>query len=477
LPVEPDFLEGGKNGFLEKFAIHGELTERAMGVLFGTDGIRGRANRHPMTAEVALKVGRAAALLLGRPECGGAVIIGQDPRVSGDMLAQAAAAGVLSAGLDACRVGVVPTPAVARLVVETAAPLGVMISASHNPFEDNGIKIFQAGGYKLDDGMERQIEALVLGGDSDCGQSAAPPGEMRIIEAPLARYRRFLAEAVPLGTLEGFGMVVDCANGATSAVAPRLFRDLGARVSVIADRPDGRNINRDCGSEHPGELCRSVVAAGARVGLAFDGDGDRIRAVDETGKVLTGDQLIAIFAESLLAHHRLNPKKVVTTVMSNLGLKTALRNLGIDHEASAVGDRRVMEKMVSTGAVLGGEDSGHIIFRDLHTTGDGVLSGLRLLALMMESGRPLSELARVITVFPQVMINVAVRAKPPISDLEPVRHEIQQVEAELDGKGRVLVRYSGTEPLCRVMVEGPTASLTESLGARIAAAVAKTIGV
>ncbi len=449
-----------------------------MGVLFGTDGIRGKANQHPMTADLALKVGRAAAKVLAAPQAaGGAVIIGQDSRHSGDMLAQAAAAGVLSAGLDACRAGVLPTPAVARLVVETGAPFGIMISASHNPFDDNGIKIFQARGFKLDDTEEDRIEALVLGEDPDSRSAFVAPGRMQALGDADQRYRRFLTSLVNPEGFKKLTVVLDCANGAASAVAPEVFAAAGARVTAIANHPDGRNINHRCGSQHPEALRQAVLEAGADAGLAFDGDADRLLAIDETGKALTGDQLIAIFAWHRMRQNRLCPRRVVTTVMSNMGLKTALEEMNIAHEISAVGDRRVMEKMRATGATLGGEDSGHIIFLDAHTTGDGLLSGLRLLEVMAESGRPLSALADVMTVFPQVLLGVAVRDKPPIGDLQAVAREIAQVEAELAGKGRVLVRYSGTEPLCRVMVEGPSLQQTEALCGRIAAVVKEAIGV
>lgn len=450
----------------------GESTGR----LFGTDGIRGRANQEPMTAELALRAGRAAAQVLARPDRRGPVIIGQDPRLSGDMLAQAAAAGVLSAGLDACRVGVVPTPAVARLVVETGAPLGVMISASHNPFEDNGIKIFQADGLKLDDATEGRIEESILAGREASAAPLPSPGAMATLDDARERYRRFVVEAVGPVAASALKVVLDCANGAASTIAREVFRQAGLHPTVIADRPDGRNINQDCGSQHPEALRRAVVAGGADVGLAFDGDADRLLAVDETGRVLTGDQLMAIFARHLDARGRLVPRRVVTTVMSNMGLKLALEKMGIAHETSAVGDRRVMERMRSTGATFGGENSGHIIFGDVHTTGDGILSALRLVQVMAETGRPLSALAEVMSLLPQVLRSVPVRRKPPIGDLTAVAREIVAVEAALAGEGRVLVRYSGTEPLCRVMVEGPSDAEAERLCARIAQAVKSAVG-
>jgi phosphoglucosamine mutase len=448
----------------------------SMSRLFGTDGIRGRANQPPLTAELALRAGRAAATVLARADRRAPVVIGQDPRRSGDMLSRAAAAGVLSAGLDACLVGVVPTPAVARLVVETGAPLGIMISASHNPFEDNGIKMFQADGFKPDDATEARIEELILDRSEAPGNTPVAPGTMRVVDDPRERYRRFVAAAVGPLADSGLKVVLDCANGAASAVAPGIFRQAGLDLTVIADHPDGSNINDRCGSQHPETLRRTVTAVGADVGLAFDGDADRVLAVDETGRGLTGDQLIAIFARHMDEKGRLVPRRVVTTVMSNMGLKLALEKMGIAQETSAVGDRRVMERMRATGAILGGEDSGHIIFRDVHTTGDGILSGLRLVQIMAETGRPLSALASVMTVLPQVLRNVPVSAKPPIAEVAAVAEEIRAAEAALAGRGRVLVRYSGTEPLCRVMVEAQSDEAAERLCARIATAVETAIG-
>ena len=450
-----------------------------MGRLFGTDGIRGLANQYPVDAETALRVGRAAAEVMGKGAAAAApAVIGQDTRISGDMLAQAAAAGILSTGMGAVRVGVLPTPAVAHLVASTGAPLGIMISASHNPFEDNGIKIFDAAGFKIDDRLENEIENQLFDVTSRLtSPPTEPAGMSRPLQDPLEAYRRFLVLAGrAAGTLEGLDLVLDCANGAASSLAPLVFADLGARVTVTAARPDGCNINAGCGSEHPQDLARKVVQIGAHAGLAFDGDGDRMVAVDETGQVLTGDQSIAILARDMDRRKALVPRCVVTTVMSNLGLGLALRSLGISHHTSDVGDRRVMETMRRTGAVLGGEDSGHIILRGLHTTGDGILSGLRLMGVVASSGKPLSELARVMTVHPQVLMAVDVRTKPPLAELEGVMRQVAAVEKELAGQGRVLVRYSGTQPVCRVMVEGAHPGKTASMCRRIADAVRKAVG-
>ena len=450
-----------------------------MSHLFGTDGIRGRANRYPMDAETAMKVGRAAALELGRNAgCVATAVIGQDTRISGDMIAQAVAAGILSAGMAVLNAGVVPTPAVARLVVDHRSSMGIMISASHNPFEDNGIKIFDHAGLKIDDRTEAAIgDRIGVAGSSGTGSEIEPAALIRTPSNCLEDYRRFLVSAgQEFGRLDGLALVLDCANGATSRVAPMVFGDLGARVTVIADRPDGRNINAGCGSEHPEFLARQVAAAGAGAGLAFDGDGDRIAAVDERGRVLTGDQIIAILARDMDRQKKLAPRCVVSTVMSNLGLGQTLQRMGIVHHISDVGDRRVMQVMRRTGAILGGEDSGHIIFGDLHTTGDGILSGLRLAAVLARAGQPLSELSRVMTVYPQALLAVPVKKKPPLAELDAVMREISLVEGELKGQGRVLVRYSGTQPVCRVMVEGPAAECTESFCMRIARVVQDCIG-
>ena len=450
-----------------------------MSHLFGTDGIRGRASRYPMDAETVMKVGRAAALEMGRNAGSAAkAVIGQDTRISGDMIAQAVAAGILSAGMPVLKAGVVPTPAVARLVIDHRAAMGIMISASHNPFEDNGIKIFDHAGLKIDDRTEAAIEDRIRGaGSPGTGPEIEPAALMPTPGDGMEDYRRFLVSAGQgFGRLDGLALVLDCANGATSRIAPLVFGDLGASVTVIADRPDGRNINAGCGSEHPELLARQVVAARADAGLAFDGDGDRIAAVDERGRVLKGDQIIAILGRDMDSKKKLTPRCVVTTVMSNLGLGQALQRMGIVHQISDVGDRRVMQVMHRTGAILGGEDSGHIIFGDLHTTGDGILSGLRLAAVLASAGQPLSELSRVMTVYPQALLAVPVKNKPPLAELDAVVREISAVEGELKGQGRVLVRYSGTQPVCRVMVEGPTTACTETLCRRIAQVVQNSIG-
>lgn len=449
-----------------------------MGVLFGTDGIRGVANSYPMTAEMAIAVGRALATLFARLD-GAPFIIGQDTRISGDMLTHALAAGICSLGGNVALAGVLPTPGVAHLTRAAKAAAGIVISASHNPFQDNGIKIFTSDGYKLSDQTEAEIEALVLETDLAArAEKVETPGRVRILPDAGTRYVNFLIATAPSGNfLSGCRIVLDCANGATSDVAPRLFTALGATVTALFNEPDGRNINAGCGSQDPQTLARQVVAQNADIGLAFDGDGDRLVAVDEKGAPLTGDQVLAVCAKGLQAAGRLKGRGVVSTVMSNMGLKQALAELGIAHQSAAVGDRYVLEKMLECGALMGGEDSGHMIFLESHTTGDGLLAALKLLATVQTEAKPLSQLRRVMTVFPQVMINVPVTHKPPIETEPAISDAIRAVERVLNGRGRVLVRYSGTQALCRVMVEAPTREETDRHCRHIADVVRSRLGV
>lgn len=385
---------------------------------------------------------------------------------------------ICSVGVNAYKCGDIPTPAVAYLCRKTVSA-GVMISASHNPFYDNEIKIFDHGGYKLTVDDERRIEALVQHPDPSIGRIAADClGRVRHLGNAGHLYRAFLFQCLGTKTkLKGMRLVLDCANGATSGIAPRLFADLGADATCLCHEPNGVNINDGCGSEHPEKLRQAVETHGARAGFAFDGDGDRLIAVDESGRVLTGDQVLAICAGHLKKTGKLNNDVVVSTVMSNLGLSVALSNLGIRHESSDVGDRFVMQKMLACGAVLGGEDSGHTIFLKHHTTGDGILTALQLMEAMQAAGQPLSELRRVMKRFPQVLINVAVARKPVLASLKLLQLAIETVEKELGQKGRVLVRYSGTQPLCRVMVEGPSAEATQQHCQRIARVIDTEIGV
>ena len=449
-----------------------------MGKLFGTDGIRGRANLYPMTPEVALRIGRAIARYFrhntGKPR----VVIGKDTRISGDMLEAALASGICSMGMDACLAGVLPTPGVAFLTAGGYASAGVMVSASHNPFYDNGLKIFDATGYKLTDAIEEELEALVLAADPAPGVSdAAEIGRVLRVDDAGQRYRDFLGRTLPEGLiLNGVKVALDCANGATYRVAPELLTSLGAQVEARHVLPDGENINAGCGSQHLESLIAHVAERGAHLGLAFDGDGDRLIAVDEKGAVVSGDQIIAVCARHLKKTGRLAGNRVVTTVMSNLGLRIALKKMGIEHLIADVGDRYVLAEMVASGAVLGGEDSGHVIFLAHHTTGDGLLTALRLLEVLQAEGKPLSELAAVMAVLPQVLLNIEVARKPDLETIPAVMERIRSVEATLGDEGRVVVRYSGTQPLCRVMIEGPSREETQRCAHHIAEAVESTLG-
>jgi phosphoglucosamine mutase len=445
-----------------------------MGNLFGTDGIRGVANVHPMDVETAVSAGRAIAQYFSGSG-NGIVCIGQDTRLSGDMIAQAVSAGVCSAGMNVSLLGIVPTPAVAYLTHATGAAAGVVISASHNPFEDNGIKLFNSNGYKLNDHEEAEIESLMAKG-CDHKATAAQIGHIRPTENIREQYLGFLQNGVPELILKPLKIVVDCSNGATFGVAPDLLERLGAKVYPIFCQPNGTNINDQCGSQFPEKLARQVVKQKADVGLAFDGDGDRLIAVDEKGVVLTGDQIMAICAQDLKNKGRLQHNRVVSTVMSNMGFHIALTSLGIDLFTTSVGDRYVMQEMIARDAVLGGEDSGHMIFRDCHTTGDGIMAALRLLDAVQSAGNPLSELSKVMTVFPQVLMNVDVTSKPDLNTIAEITDAIRSAETQLGDQGRVLVRYSGTQLKCRVMVEGPTAKLTDQLCRQITTAVKRTIG-
>jgi phosphoglucosamine mutase len=450
-----------------------------MGRLFGTDGIRGVANQYPLTAEVALRVGRAVASIFRETNSPTKIIIGKDTRQSCDMLEAALASGICSAGADACLTGILPTPAVAYLASVTDACAGIMISASHNPFCDNGIKIFDGRGFKLSDPLEEQLEDLIL--DKHTGGADGDPlchtGRVEKSEDAVERYLGFLQSSLPEETgFKEMQIIVDCSNGATYAVAPRLFQNLGAQVETIGANPDGKNINADCGSENPQTLMKTVIAKKADIGLAFDGDGDRLIAVDENGQRISGDRILAIFAKAHKQKGLLKNNLVVSTIMSNLGLRLALKNLGINYLAAPVGDRYVLEQMLANGATIGGEDSGHLIFLDRHTTGDGMLAAVRLLQVMQDENKPLSELSRVMQDFPQVLLNIKVQSKPEIESVPQIRDAIRCVKDILGDQGRVLVRYSGTEPLCRVMVEGPLEEETRRCCRQIADAVKATLG-
>jgi len=423
--------------------------------LFGTDGIRGVANEPPLTPDLAYRVGRELAATLAA-EVGQErvrVVIGRDTRRSGPLLEAAMVAGLLSAGADCFAVGVLPTPGIALLTRALDALGGIVLSASHNPFEDNGIKLFSAKGTKFPDAWEDQIERRLKGDDAAPRARGAAIGRLVTYDRAEKYYVDFLGRCFPLD-LAGTTVALDCANGATYRVAPSVFRRLGARVITTGARPDGTNINADCGALHPEGLRRRLVATGADVGFAFDGDGDRLISIDQLGEIRDGDYALAIAGRHMARQGRLKANLVVTTVMANLGLDEALRAAGIQIVKTQVGDRYVHEEMSRLGANLGGEQSGHLLFPDYSPTGDGILSALALLAVMRESGESLASLAGCMRKFPQVLVNVQVSRKPPIDSLPGVVDRIRVFENEMNGTGRILVRYSGTESLARVMIEG-----------------------
>lgn len=450
--------------------------------LFGTDGLRGRVNTPPMTVETCLQLGRAAVLCLTNDEkkrTKPVVTIGRDTRQSGLMFETALAAGCMSVGADVVSLGVIPTPAVAFMTNELGADLGLVVSASHNPHWDNGVKIFGPDGFKLTDASEDEIERLCqpdrlthrdLADPSNVGVSSSA-GEAR--DAYLAH----LVETTQAPRLDGLHMVLDCANGATSNIAPALFESLGARITPIGIHPDGININDGCGATHPECAANKVKEIGADVGVTFDGDGDRIVLVDETGEIVDGDQILAISGVALRQRDELGANTVVATIMSNIGLDVALKENGILLVRTDVGDRRVVEKMRTLGANLGGEQSGHIVFLDHCTTGDGPLAALHILAEMIRRQRPLSELRSVMTPFPQTCINLPVERKPALSELESVSQVVKQAQKALGSTGRVLVRYSGTEPKARVMVEGENPVQVDDWAQKIANELDAAIGV
>ncbi|MFU8857604.1 MAG: phosphoglucosamine mutase [Deferrisomatales bacterium] len=456
------------------------MSERERRRLFGTDGIRGVANADPMTTEMMLRVGRAAAHLF-KQRSGGRhrIVIGKDTRLSGYMLENALAAGICSMGVDILLVGPLPTPGIAFITSSMRADAGVVISASHNPFQDNGIKFFSRDGFKLPDEIEEAIEAHVFNGSIEhVRPTATEVGKAFRVEDAVGRYVVFLkATFPPRLTLEGLKVVVDCANGAAYRVAPAVFEELGADVVSLGVTPNGTNINEACGSLHPEFVAQKVREVGAHLGIALDGDADRVIVVDEKGDEVDGDHIMAVCARELQRRGRLADATVVATVMSNLGLERSLEEAGIRLLRTQVGDRYVVECMRAGGYTFGGEQSGHLIFLDHGTTGDGVLAALQLLAVMVETGKPLSELARVMTAVPQVLKNVKVRERVPIERIPAAAGALAAAEADLRGSGRVLVRYSGTEAKLRVMLEGDDEGRIERHADEICEAVRREIGV
>ncbi len=449
-----------------------------MGKLFGTDGVRGVANTYPMTAQMAMKLGQAVAYILKKPGHQPRIVIGKDTRLSGYMLENALVAGITSMGAEVILIGPISTPGIAFITTNLDADAGIVISASHNPFEDNGIKIFSKEGFKLSDEQEQQIEDLVLS-DKVSGllSPADQVGQAYREDDARGRYIVFLKHTFPKGlSLEGMKIVMDCANGATYKVAPTLFKEMRAEVLILNANPDGKNINLNCGALHPETMAKTVVENKADIGLAFDGDGDRLIVVDEKGDIVSGDKILAICAQYLKEQGKLLNNCLVTTIMSNLGLSLALKKMSIEHVKAKVGDRYVLEEMLKRGAVIGGEESGHIIFLEHHSTGDGVVAALQLLAIMKIKDKSISELAQVMQTFPQVTINVTVKSKPPLEDLPEIQKLIKEAESQLKDNGRILVRYSGTQSMCRVMVEASTQKEAEELAKKISDAIKQKIG-
>ncbi len=424
--------------------------------LFGTDGVRGVANLDPMTSEMAMQLGRAAAHLFMRRSGRHQIVIGKDTRISGYMLESALTSGICSMGVDVLLVGPMPTPAIAFLTRSLRADAGVMISASHNPYQDNGIKFFSNDGFKLPDELELRIEGLIVSNEiAHLRPTADAIGKAYRIDDAEGRYIEFVKRSLPRELdFQGIKVVVDCANGAAYKVAPTVLRELGAKVEVIANKPDGMNINAGCGAVHPQLLQKAVLEQGAQLGVALDGDADRAIFVCEQGRIVDGDHIMAMLALDLHRQGKLTKQTIVGTVMSNFGLELAMTKAGIALVRTAVGDRYVLERMSADGYSFGGEQSGHFIFLDHNTTGDGLISALQVLSLMKRTEQPMSELAKSMTAVPQVLLNVTVTQKPILDTVPELQRAIHECEQRLNGSGRVLVRYSGTEPLLRVMVEG-----------------------
>ena len=448
-----------------------------MGKYFGTDGVRGEANVE-LTPELAFKLGRFGGYVLSQhEEETPLVFVGRDTRISGEMLEHALIAGLLSVGIRVYKLGVIATPGVAYLVRTEKASAGVMISASHNPALDNGIKFFGGDGFKLDDDRELEIEALLDAAEDTLPRPSAQ-GLGTVMEYPegLRKYQEFLVSTVV--QLEGMHVVLDTANGAASTSARQIFADLGAQLTVIGENPDGLNINDGVGSTHPEHLQEKVKEVGAAIGLAFDGDSDRLIAVDENGEIVDGDKIMYIIGSYLSSKGLLEKNTIVTTVMSNLGFHKALDAKGIQKEITAVGDRYVVEEMRKSGYNLGGEQSGHVVIMDYNTTGDGQLTGVQLTKIMQETGKKLSELAAEVTIYPQKLVNIRVEnsMKDKAMEVPAIREIIEKMEAEMAGNGRILVRPSGTEPLLRVMAEAPTHEEVDYYVDTIAAVVQAKIG-
>ena len=453
--------------------------------IFGTDGVRGIANVEPVTAETALKLGRAAGHVFkhlertargyGRHK----IVIGKDTRLSGYMLENAISSGILSMGVDVLFIGPLPTPGVAYVTRSLRADAGIVITASHNPYADNGIKFFRADGYKLDDKVEASIENLVFSGEIETIRPTAEEiGKAVRIDDALGRYIEFAKAGFPRSlTLEGMRIVLDCAHGAAYKATPCVLRELGAEVFVFGDAPNGKNINQECGSMHPQQLCQRVREFRADVGIAHDGDADRVLMCDEHGALIDGDDIMAIAALDMLAQGTLAEKTLVATVMSNAGLDAAIQAAGGQVIRTGVGDKNVIDEMLRSGFNFGGEQSGHLIFRDFGTTGDGLVAALQMLRIMRTTGKPLSRLAQCWQRYPQLVTNVKVREKKPFEQLEGITKLVEQAEAEVKpAGGRVLLRYSGTEPKARLLIEGPDQCILEKWSKQIGEAIKRQVG-
>lgn len=427
-----------------------------MSELFGTDGVRGVANIYPMTTEIAMQIGRAIAFLVKKRAKGHHIVIGKDTRLSGYMIENALAAGICSMGVNVQLVGPMPTPGIAFITTSMRADAGVVISASHNPFQDNGIKIFSSDGFKLPDKMEAEIEDLIFSQKMVPLRPVADEiGRASRIDDAKGRYIVFLKNTFPKKyALDDFHIVLDCAHGATYSVAPHVFTELGARVTALGVSPDGKNINCQCGALHPDKIADEVRRSGADIGLALDGDGDRLIVCDEHGEIVDGDHIMAICAAELMSRRKLKKKTLVATVMSNMGLEKTMRRMGGHLVRTRVGDRYVVETMRSKGYSFGGEQSGHLIFLERNTTGDGILAALQLLAIMIKKKKPLSELASIMSSYPQVLENVRMSRRIEPERISGLTAALAAAEKQLGGRGRILVRPSGTEPVIRVMTEG-----------------------
>lgn len=445
--------------------------------LFGTDGIRGKANEFPMTVETAMKLGRAIAFLARQSGRKSRIIIGKDTRISGYMFETAMIAGISSMGVDTLLAGPIPTPAVAFLTVNMRCAYGVVISASHNPFEDNGIKFFDSEGFKLSDELEFDLENLVL---QNTEKLAFPTGEnigrAYRIDDSIGRYIVFSKSSLPRGLyLNGLKIVVDCANGAAYKAGPAVFDELGADVTALGITPNGTNINDACGSLYPNNLCSNVVSTGADIGIAFDGDADRVIFSDEKGNEVDGDKIMGLVALDMKRRGVLRKDTLVATVMSNMGLEVAMRDSGINLIRTDVGDRFVVEKLRSNDLNFGGEQSGHLVFLDHNTSGDGIISALQVLRILRDTGRPLSELVSFVSNYPQLLRNVPVLRKINLDDVPTVKAAMNEAENLLNGRGRLLVRYSGTQMLCRVMAEGENETLVNRVVDMVSDAISRNI--